>query len=348
MLSEQSVLRVSPHRDIIEMLHPDELRKDSAGVSKTYVLKVALSWNGDTLFVITLKASGNRAALKAWDISSGMFKPGERVLKWAGSFAEFVNLVALRDGVLLQTSDDILELWNFELSECIRSWTDLGYIRKVIPISEERVACEVLFVVKHGIERKVIIVDATREGILSTIPIHGIFVACNSKCHVITSDRSELQMQCGDVVLWKISTPYKAFFIYERGTFSPTEQYCVVGVFKVLYVLDVVLGKTLRTLQPGTHEHWNPVALGCGFVSDEECVAFFKDEFDDTRGNFLQLFNIKSGDLLSEITFESAVYDLAACPRERLIAIYFYEPDFNFKVLQVKLPGDKHNRKSKR
>ena len=45
---------------------------------------------------------------------------------------------------------------------------------------------------------------------------------------------------------------------------------------------------------------------------------------------------------------ESTVYSLAACPRERLVAIGFMDSKVNFKVLQVKLPGDKHSRKSKR
>ena len=83
--------------------------------------------------------------------------------------------------------------------ECIRSWTNLEDIADVIPISEERVACDR--------RRKVIIVDTIREGILSTVTIDGSFVACNSKCHVITTDLCELQMQC-DVVFWKILEPF--------------------------------------------------------------------------------------------------------------------------------------------
>ena len=42
------------------------------------------------------------------------------------------------------------------------------------------------------------------------------------------------------------------------------------------------------------------------------------------------------------------MYSLAACPRERLVAIGFADSKVNFKVLQVKLPGDKHSRGSKR
>ena len=180
---------------------------------------------------------------------------------------------------------------------------------------------------------------------MSTITIHGDFVACNSKCHVITTDGQELQMQCGAVVFWKIAVPFKPFDFYHFKSFSPTEQYCILADSNALYVLDVALGRTLRTLQPRIHEGFFPKTDSCKFVSDEECVACFRFDYSLY---FLQLFNVKSGDLLSEIALEGLVYSLAACPRERLVAIGFGDSKVNFKVLQVKLPGDQHSRRSKR
>ena len=335
VLNKQSMLTVAYGSNIIEMLQLVEPAKDSGRVSNTYVMKVVLSLNGETLFVISA-TDGSPVTLKGWDISSGMFTPGKRVLQ-DFSWFHVRNLVAVREGVLLQTSDDALELWNFELSECILSWTDLENIKKVISISEERVACEAM--------KKVIIVDTTREGILSTIPIHSNFVACNSKFHVLTADREELQMQCGDKVLWKMPQPFRSSAgSPEFETFSPTEQYCVFrglpGYVNALCVLDVVLGKTLHILQLRTHDDRFPLIYDCKFVSEEECVA----SITILSSHFLQLFNVKSGDLLSEITLESLICSLAACSRERLIAIAFYYSEVNFKVLQVKLPRDKHSR----
>jgi len=336
VLNKQSVLGVSSRGITIEMLQLDELTKDGARDPTTTLTKVVLSLNGDTLFVIITTFSTS-ASLMAWDISSGRFKPGKRVFEDTGGFGDY-NLVAVREGVLLQTSRDTLELWNFELSECIRSWTDLGDITEVVPISEERVACD------GG--RKVIMVDTTREGILSTILIHGDFVACNSKCHVITADDMVIQMQCGDVVFWEIFNPVVAQFYRVLARFSPTEQYCVLigPPGEALYVLGVVSGKILRRIQPRTHKPGILAKVRCEFVSDE-CIVYF---IDGRGGHFLQLFNVKSGDLLNEIAMESNVYSLAACPSKRLIAISFTDSKMNFKVLRVKLPGDKHSRKSKR
>ena len=346
VLNKQSVLRVSFGSSIIELLQLDEVTKNSAGDSEDVRIKVVFSLNGDRLFIIT----DPKRELMVLDISSGMFKPGKILPR---RVHENRNLVAVREGVLLQTSDDTLELWDFELRECIRSWNfALEYICEVLSISENQVACVVvkksslLDISRTEVKKQVIIVDTTREGFVSTITLHGDFVACNSKCHVITTDRQELQMQCGAVVFWKIALPFKPFGSYHFNSFSPTEQYCILRDYNALYVLDVALGRILRTLQPRIHEGFLPQTNDCKFVSDEECVACF--HFDNSPGYRLQLFNVKSGDLLSEIALEGRVYSLAACPRERLVAFGCWDSKVNFGVLKVKLPGDQHSRRSKR
>ena len=346
VLNKQSVLRVSSvDGSIIEMLQLDELTKDSAGDAEAIVMNVVFSLNGDRLFIIT----DQKRELMVWDISSGMLKPG-KVLPWG--VHRNANLVAVREGLLLQTSNHTLELWDFELRECIRSWNALEGIRRVISISEDQVACivekrtSVLGTDGTEVKKQVIIVDTAREAFVSTITIHGDFVACNSKCHVITTDLWELQMQCGADVFWKIAVPFNPDGFYPVSSFSPTEQYCILADFNALYVLDVALGQTLCTLQPRIHVGFLPEIDNFKFVSDEECVACFR--FGDFPSYFLQLFNVKSGDLLSEIALEGCVYSLAASPGERLVAIGFMGSKVNFRVLQVKLPGDQHSRRSKR
>ena len=345
VLNKQSILRVSSRSSIIEMLHPDELAKHRNGISMTAVREVVFSLNCDTLYVVT-ERDATPTTLKSWDISTERFK-AEKIVDCFGDGNGFV--VALRAGVLCLTRSDTLELWNSELSECIRSWTVMGNIRCVHPISKERVACEVW--VPYSSE--VIILDTTSGDIVSKITIHGKFVACNSKCQVITTGRPkrELQMQCGEVVLWKISQSFDVLPLLKCNTFSPTEQCCVVlGVSEddyagnaAFYVLDAVSGRTLHMLYTaGLLSLSNPLWK---FVSDEECVISLSDV---SRGHCLRMFNVKSGDLLSKTTMESAVYSLAVCPRRRLVAIGVADSKYGFKVLQVKLPRDKDSRKNKR
>ena len=205
VLNEESLLRVDPCSSVIEMLYLEELMKDSTGVSNTVVKEVAFSLNGDSLYVVTTCRGVQNLTVTSWDVSSGIFKAEKTVDCGIHVYLESkYNLVAVREGVLLKTRWDTFELWSSELSECIRSWTDLGDISEVIPISEERVACRALC--EEG--SKVIILDTTREGIMSTINIRGKFFACSNKCQVITVDNDELQMQRGDVVLWKRSQPF--------------------------------------------------------------------------------------------------------------------------------------------
>ena len=347
VLNKQSVLRVSFMDSIIEMLQLDELTKDSARDSQLIVKNVVFSLNGDRLFLIRYP----KRELMVWDISSGMFKAG-KMLPRRVDVNYNLRLVAVREGLLLQTSDDTLELWDFELRECIRSWNALEYISEVMSISEDQVACSVLKkpilldTARTEVKKQVIIVDTAKKGVVATIAIHGDFVACNSKCHVITTDRKELQMQCGAVVFWKICVPFKSLGVNHVSSFSPTEQYCILANSNALYVLDVTLGRTLRTLQLRTHEGFHPGIDDFKFVSDEEFVACIP--FGYSSSFSLQLFNVKSGDLLSEIALENFVYSLAACPRKRLVAIGVLDSEVNLKVLQVKLPGDQHTRRSKR
>ncbi|XP_015774901.1 PREDICTED: uncharacterized protein LOC107353100 isoform X4 [Acropora digitifera] len=346
VLNKQSVLRVSSFDcTIIEMLQLDELTKNSPGDSEAMLTNIVFSLNGDRLFII----ADPKGELMVWDISSGMFKPGKMLPR---GVHYNVNLVAAREGLLFQISDDTLQLWDFELRECIRSWNALGYISEVMPISEDQVACvavkkpSLLDIARTEVKKQVIIVDTARKGFVSTIAIHGDFVACNSKCHVITTDGQELQMQCGAAVSWKIAAPFKPLLFHSFKSFSPTEQHCILADYNAFYVLDVASGRTLHTLQPRIHEGYFPETNELKFVSDEECVACFRFGFSPSY--LLQLLNFKSGDVLSEIALEGLVYSLAACPRERLVAIGCGYSEVNLKVLQVKLPGDQHSRQSKR
>ena len=215
---------------------------------------------------------------------------------------------------------------------------------KVSRISDERVACNLL--------GAVIILDTTKEGIVSTVTFpRYCCVTCISKGRVITADDEEVRMQCGDVVLWKMFKPLEVSYFLNCSLFSPTEEYCLLGGISIaddeeafLYVLDAVSGRKLHKLCSSSCR--SCFDFNCNFVSDLECITNYNDE---TRNYYcLRLFNVKSGDLLSEIDTETKVYSLAVCPRERLVAIGFMDSKVNFKVIQVKLPGDKHSRKSKR
>ena len=323
VVNKQTVLRGFPGSNFINMLYVENLKKDRE-VSKCIAKSILFSVNGETVYVV------NRGPeIMAWDVSSGELKATKRT----GSYD---CVVAVREGVVLQAAEirSTLELWNYELSECILKWTDLKDIRRVYSISERLVAC-----VQMGV--KVIILDTSNGNIVSTIQtFHGEFVACNSSCQLITimyHSPYSMQLWDGGNVLWERSWYSRSLYFFSLpGMFSPVEQFvvipgelpCVHRNKQGLFVIDATSGRTLHLLCEGNN------IFDCRFVSDEECVV---NSYDVSRGFCLRLFNIESGDLLTVITMENKVFCLAACPRKCLIAIGLMSSRPNFKVIKVNL-----------
>ena len=129
----------------------------------------------------------------------------------------------MREGVLLTTREGYLELWRADLSECIRRLTNLSDIRKVIPVSEERVACIT--------EEEVTVLDTTSGNIVSRIPAFHEVVGCNSKLQILTTDgRGSYQLSDGTSVFWekKLYVPVDFRSGFTDAIFSPTEQFVII------------------------------------------------------------------------------------------------------------------------
>ncbi|KAL9961751.1 hypothetical protein ACROYT_G030761 [Oculina patagonica] len=334
VLNEQTVLRSSPRVRCIDMMNINKLRKTDEEAKGTLITirDIVFSLSGETVYVVSDTAEPKASA---WDVSS-MKLLGQRSIQTVYRN----HLVAVKEGVLLTTASGTLELWSYELSKCVRSWTNINGIKGIIPIpvSEGRVACEA--------ENKVIILDTTSGEIVSTFPIsyYGRLMACNSKCQLLTYSSETLQLADGETMLWEIVWDYEET---ELKVFSLSEQFAVISFLtrrskhRKVYVLDAISGDKLHIL---CKCKW---LFDCRFVSDEECVI----SSDAVSGGYcLQLFNARSGDLLNVIDLDSRANCLAVCPCKRLLAIGIGLSDskHGFKLIQVHLPQDKDGRKSKR
>ena len=344
-----TVLKGHPHCTVLEMLNINETRSGvlnpplrslpyiPAKVEKmqfshlSFTRKIAFSLTGKTIYVVSSDLSNEIAT--SWDVSSE---------ESFGEVVVFRNLcleACMKEGVLLSTANCCLEMWNFELSNCIQRWPDVfrpSKVTQIVPMSEERVAL--------GSENKVIILNTTTSEIVSIPVAHGDFVACNSKCQLLIHSSGSLQFLDGQTTLWKTNLGLPALF----GRFSLSERFVVIcaksqeGGLEV-YVLDAFSGRILRILVKVIKDL--RCQCDCQFVGEEECVIISEAA---SGGSTLQLFNVESGELLSVIDLEREVSHLAVCPHKCLLAIEQSHSKLGFELIQVHLPQDKDSRNNKR
>ena len=337
VLKKQTLLRISARKKDIRMLNTSEERTEGQRTG-VRTKQISFSWDGQILYLVNIahtsavKCNSNEMIptvleiIMALDVSSG-----ELLAEKKTGIAVNSCLVPVKEGVLLTASSGTLELWNFDLSRCVRRFGNFSSRTDFIPISQDRVACVTQ-------KDKVSVLDTTNAEIVSTVPLlQRRFIACNSKCQILTSDGyGSLQLSDGTTPLWMDSADSYPFLF--NAEFSPDEQYVVIleGFPMVnVKVLDAVSGNKLCNL-------WSDSRVdGCKFVSDEECVVAYTKS--------LRLFNVKSGDMLSVIDVEGMAVRFTACLSKCLIAVGHRDsPPPGFKVIRVWLPGDKRSRKNKR
>ncbi|XP_022785621.1 uncharacterized protein LOC111325967 [Stylophora pistillata] len=279
-----------------------EDEENSVVEDENIVNDVHFSVDGDSLYVVmgTIIHGMN---LRTGGIFTKRFK-GE----WATWFGG-ISLVPVKRGVLFQRRKGrkSLELWNSELSVCIQGWPAFDAY-DVVPLSEERIAIKPLSSFSRNLE--VTVLDTTSGKIVSIIGnFDGTFLACNSKCEVLTYTYGDsMQLRCENRVLWETSLHPDLQHISGSVIFSPTEEYFIISGKTDSYVFDVVSGKVISQLKDTN-------VASTKFISNEDCIAgiYFSGHY------FLRLYNVKSGDLLSEIVEEREVSSFAACPCKRLV-----------------------------
>ena len=326
ILHKEGLLTYSPVFKHIKLLRMDKVTENSEGQAAE-ARKVLLSLDGQTVYILTDEPV---PTVQAWDVKSGKL-----IAAKSAGITRQSCLVTVSRGLLFTESSGAAEVWNFNLSECLQRWTDLPLTLELIALSEERVASV------GAIEVKVL--DTSCGEITSTITFpQGRAIACNSKCQLLIIDMfGSLQLWDGTFALWekdlRSSAPCVHYVRGVRGSFSPAEEFIILSFFdKGVYIHDAFSGSTLRvlfTISSGFPD--------CKFVSDEACIVC-------CGGHTVQLFNVKSGDLLSVIDLESRVTCSSTCLSECLFAIGFVNSISSFKVIQVRLPHSKDRTKGKR
>ena len=356
VLNNQSLLRVRDGDWKITMLkHENYFRPLYLSLFSPKITRIAFALDGKTIYCVIVEDKSSQVV--SLDVSSGKRK-AEKPIRAGG-----VLLVPVSEGALLkqfepgwaygQREPADVQLWNFELSQQVRSWPNLSEVRDIVPVSDQCVACV-------GRDFEVSILDTSNGNIVKTIPLcHEGFqstylwlrkeaaIVCNSKYQLLSTSGSSVQLSDGKNELWKRNLQYRRFLRCWSlpGMFSPTEEFVLVSSRnsqskEEVLVLEASSGKHLWTLCT-VYE-----ILGCAFVSKTECVIVCRNTSESYY--CLPLFNVSTGDFLTvlDIDHEPSLW-LASCPQKGFIAFGLKNSKCMYAVIEVKLPRDKVNREAK-
>ena len=359
VLSKQSVLRLFPGNNRIAMFSPEEMI-----IARTTSCRrlghVAFAVDGKSVYGVT---EDKEAAVVSFDVSSGKLngtleigtcpdlhypKPPLTALNVSDNG---ICLVPVTNGVLLKQRHrrTAVLLWNFELSQQVRSWPSLCEVTYMMPVTDQCVAClgrrfevSILDTLSGDIVKTI---SLCHEGYKSTCPfMYKEAIECNSKFQLLSTARDSVQLTDDKGCLWERG--FKDSLLYSwnlPGMFSPTEKFVLISAKSTqskqeVHVLDAFSGKTLRTLCTVDH------IFNCAFVSETECVI---DCQNKSESFCLRLFNIMTGELLSLLYMENRPACLSSFPQEGLIAIGLWQSKRMCAFVAVKRPRDKACRKAK-
>ena len=327
VLNSESLLRNHTHEGFIELVSRNEPTENA---EFEHVRFLRFSFTGEIVYA-AVSLGSNSQRIMAWGVVNGKLK-GQKEIEGDRTICE---LVPLKEGILFAT-ESTLELWNFDLSVCMRQWS-FGACA-VFPVSDDQVACLTFET------REWIIWDTVSGVTVATFELpRGTLIACYRDLQLFASPRLEcpefIEMrQLGKTEpLWRVlqSAPLSCL-----TGFSPKGHFIVFSQRGGdTYVLDAVSGKCYVRL-----EFSGVTICDCKFISEEECI--FLTSIYPT-GRRLELFNVRSGVLLSAMHVEWGVYynqtfPLATCPRMGLIAICSFRPsDLKIIKVHVKHPGEK-------
>lgn len=338
VLSEETVLRLYPKSRSVAMFRVNEIGSFTNSAYHPHystATKIAFSLNGEILYVISKVPDGTE--VMAWNVPSRNLKARRKI-----GLTRRECLTPVAEGVIIAKDSGRPELWDFDLSYRIRSWSQVCNITDVILLSRYHVACV------GARDKEVIILDSRstaikeripfcRDEYESTIESLGIeAIACNSKYEVLSTDRRSIQLSNGQGIIWKKEWHDSLLHSYSLpGMFSPKEEFVLLSAKRSdcddqeVFVLDASSGEHRSILCRGA------LFFDYKFVSDEECVIDCRDTSLDYG---LRLFNIRTRDLLCVLTRVFRTFCMVTCLPNHAIAIDVpaaISMEKNFRIIQV-------------
>ena len=403
-MNNETALVGSPSFKYVATVNAELLDEVTSDFTRQVVKEVCFSFEGDAIYSI----SSDEREYRASDVLVTVIRMSTHEILAKKTFTcQFLSLVPMKHGVVTCLKDQEPTLWNFELTECIRSFTGVKGTKKLVLLSDELIACQLSFRTltpdeirsdlverlylsevddffeptvddsveldysqdfddsSNGDDSSVLdncsgseifldydtrisamfksyrmlavdIINATIGECISSVKTKirlgnndVVFISCNSQNQLLVCIREEIRNYFGEEeltvslrrsnvlkCLWQRST--KRFEGEIRITpgfiFSPEEKFvATLNTFDSSYGIHILDAKTGETCNTLLKDH--KVITDCKFVANRETLVCC------SRGNFLRLINIRSGDLLSVLDVEERPYCVGACLGKPLVAI---------------------------
>ena len=399
-LNDEKVLIGSPDHKYVTMLNAGLLQSES---DSTYtsnvnmgVREIIFSMEGDAIYAMSSRehfvSSTEVLTITVWKMSSREFLKTKQ-------FYGPVSILPKKEGLVLFKKDRVAELWNFDLSECIRtivklsSNTDILYKVKIMPVSDELIAffyrlnsCESIYIrssqqspqneesseseeeneeylnflkLSNMHAYRIDFIDLTSVGgkLVSSLRMEAganeyvDYVSCSSclgevlvsavenisKGLPIDNEKLTVSLRKNRLIKWEQSTEYWNSMspLQQSMMFSPRNEFVVtwntLDKGQGIHVLQAKTGETLHVLLRDQKD-----IIECKFLDDESLVCCSGD-------NFLRLYDVRAGVLLSILDIGEQPFSLGACLNHPLVAIGLSGTRIKFVHVQLPTESKKKN-----
>ena len=396
-LNDEKNLIGSPDHKYVMMLNVGLLQSQS---DLTYTSKVNMgvreiifSMEGDALYVVS---SGRFVCLSSDEVKITIWRLSSQELLDTKTFYGPVSIVSTKEGLVLFRNDRVAELWNFDLTKCIRSivklTSDTNILDKVemIPVSDELIAffypvnsCESIYVRSSQNSQRnedcfeskeneeylnffldvlgmhvyrIDIIDLTCVGgnLVSSLRIPADakeyidYISCSRMGEVlvcivedmggrINHEKLTVSLRKNGIINWERNTEYLISLspFSQHMIFSPRNEFVVtwntLDEGQGIHVLQAETGETLQVFLRDQKD-----IIECKFLDDESLVCCSGD-------NFLRLFNVRTGDLLSVLDIGEQPFCLGASLYQPLVAIGL--SGTRIKFVHIQLPTETRKKK---
>ncbi|KAL9961939.1 hypothetical protein ACROYT_G030983 [Oculina patagonica] len=271
-------------------------------------------------------------------------KPAGVALSLNGKYV-YVMEVFVREGVLILEGDhkeSKLQLWDFELSKCVRTFSEVDSKQMLFPVSDDHIGC-VGDRLENGC-RKVNILSVASAEIVFTTSVQGhtiTSIACSDKFQFVVCHEEEVRsryfLNIVEVAVWNNDQHFwkRSVVLHRQSSIQPQARIArnkdLVVTWRSLdqgagvHVLNASTGAAIHKLLAG-----QKYVFDCKFLSDENhFVCCSSDEV-------VRLYNVNSGELISLVDIESHPFYLAVCFDEPLFAVALGNMEYG--LFRVHLP----------